>query len=142
VVRAAKAQALLSGRDYVAPDDVQAFYFPTYEQQATATAAGIRSYKATTSTAYSVAMSGMPKFRNAIEMMAYAVFPIVVIMIVVAGQYAGTFLKGYLGTLLWVQLWPPLYAVMNYMMNIKSKSAIGSMMQIVRRASDVSTMRL
>ena len=96
-------------------------------QQATATAAGIRSYKATTSTAYSVAMSGMPKFRNAIEMMAYAVFPIVVIMIVVAGQYAGTFLKGYLGTLLWVQLWPPLYAVMNYMMNIKSKSAIGSM---------------
>lgn len=96
-------------------------------QQATATAAGIRSYKATTSTAYSVAMSGMPKFRNAIEMMAYAVFPIVVIMIVVAGQHAGTFLKGYLGTLLWVQLWPPLYAVMNYMMNIKGKSAISSM---------------
>lgn len=96
-------------------------------QQATATAAGIRSYKATTSTAYSVAMSGMPKFRNAIEMMAYAVFPIVVIMIVIAGQHAGTFLKGYLGTLLWVQLWPPLYAVMNYMMNIKSKSAVSSM---------------
>lgn len=96
-------------------------------QQATATAAGIRSYKANISTTYSVAMSGMPKFRNAIEMITYSVFPIIVIMIVIAGQHAGTLLKGYVGSLLWVQLWPPLYAVMNYMMNIKSKSAIGSM---------------
>lgn len=96
-------------------------------QQATATAAGIRSFKTSTSATYSVAMSGMPKFRNAVEMIAYAVFPIIVIMIVVAGSHAGTFLKGYVGSLLWVQLWPPLYAVMNYMMNIKTKSAVGSM---------------
>ena len=96
-------------------------------QQATATAAGIRSFKTATTSMYSVAMSGMPKFRNAVEMIAYAVFPIVVIMIVVAGQYAGTFLKGYVGSLLWVQLWPPLYAVMNYMMNIKTQSEVSSM---------------
>lgn len=96
-------------------------------QQATATAAGIRSFKSATTSMYSVAMSGMPKFRNAVEMIAYAVFPLIVIIVVVAGQHAGTFLKGYVGSLLWVQLWPPLYAVMNYMMNLKTKSAVGSM---------------
>ena len=96
-------------------------------QMATATAAAIRNYKTNTSSMYSLAMSGMPKMRNAIEMISYAIFPLIVIILVVAGQYAGTFLKGYVGTLLWVQLWPPLYAVMNYMMNLKTQSRINSM---------------
>lgn len=65
-----------------------------------------------------VAESTMPKIRNIIEMIQYAVFPIVLLMIVVAGHYGGTVLKGYLMSLMWVQLWPPLYAVMHYIMTL------------------------
>lgn len=95
-------------------------------QQAHAQASSIRAYKGNTATAYNLSMSTMPKFRNAVEMMLYAVFPIIVVIVIVAGTSAGTVLKGYIGGLLWVQLWAPLYAILNYMMNLKTAQSVGS----------------
>ena len=65
-----------------------------------------------------IAQSSMPKVRNAIELIQYAIFPIILIFIVVAGHKALAVLAGYVKSLVWIQLWPPLYAVVNYMMNV------------------------
>ena len=65
-----------------------------------------------------IAQSSMPKVRNAIELILYAIFPIILIFVVVAGHKALTVLAGYVRSLVWIQLWPPLYAVVNYMMNV------------------------
>lgn len=65
-----------------------------------------------------IAQSSMPKVRNAIELILYAIFPIILIFGVVAGHKALTVLAGYVRSLVWIQLWPPLYAVVNYMMNV------------------------
>ncbi|MHB0991749.1 MAG: conjugal transfer protein TraG N-terminal domain-containing protein [Burkholderiales bacterium] len=65
-----------------------------------------------------IAESSMPKVRNAIELIQYAIFPIILIFVIVAGHRGMTVLKTYVMSLMWIQLWPPLYAVVNYMMNV------------------------
>lgn len=89
-------------------------------------AQAIRSFNTSYGTMAALADETMPKLRNAVEILTYALFPIVVLIIVVSGQYAVTFLKTYVGALLWVQLWPPLYAVTNFIMNTKAASGLGS----------------
>ncbi|MCZ2150305.1 MAG: conjugal transfer protein TraG N-terminal domain-containing protein, partial [Bryobacterales bacterium] len=79
-----------------------------------AQAQAIRSFNTSYGTMTALADETMPKLRNAVEILTYALFPIVVLIIVISGQFAVTFLKAYLGSLLWVQLWPPLYAVTNF----------------------------
>jgi conjugal transfer mating pair stabilization protein TraG len=75
-----------------------------------------------TNTAYlamaNIAQSSMPKLHNAIELIQYAIFPIILIFIIVAGHHGMTILKVYVMSLVWIQLWPPLYAVVNYIMNV------------------------
>lgn len=68
----------------------------------------------------------MPKARNAIELVQYAVFPIILLLTLVAGHHGGSVLKMYAGSLLWIQLWPPLYAVMNFLMNVQAQKALTS----------------
>lgn len=91
-----------------------------------AQAQAIRSFNTSYGTMTALADETMPKLRNAVEILTYALFPIVVLIIVISGQYAVTFLKAYLGSLLWVQLWPPLYAVTNFIMNTKAASGLSS----------------
>ncbi len=91
-----------------------------------AQAQAIRSFNTSYSTMVALADETMPKLRNAVEILTYALFPIVVLIIVVSGQFAVTFLKSYLGALLWVQLWPPLYAVTNFIMNTKAATGLSS----------------
>ncbi|MDD5296547.1 MAG: conjugal transfer protein TraG N-terminal domain-containing protein [Rhodocyclaceae bacterium] len=68
-----------------------------------------------------LASSTMPKVRNIIELTLYAIFPLVVLIIVAAGHYGGVAFRGYATSLIWVQLWPPLYAVMHYIMTLHSQ---------------------
>ena len=68
----------------------------------------------------------MPKARNAIELVQYAVFPIILLLTLVAGHHGGSVLKMYAGSLLWIQLWPPLYAIMNFLMNVQAQKALTS----------------
>lgn len=63
-----------------------------------------------------IAEQALPVIRNAIEALTYAIFPIVVLLLMMTnGQETMKGLKNYLSVLVWIQLWPPLYAVLNYM---------------------------
>lgn len=66
---------------------------------------------------YNVAQNTIPKLRNVIEVILYAVFPITLLMMIVAGTKAIGVIKAYFIGLLWIQLWAPLYAVMNYLVS-------------------------
>ncbi len=66
-----------------------------------------------------VAEQALPVFRNVVEALTYALFPLVVLLLLVtSGRESVMVLKGYVLTLIWIQLWPPLYAVLNYMATV------------------------
>lgn len=66
-----------------------------------------------------VAEQALPIFRNVIEAMTYAMFPLVVLLLLLAsGPQAAMIMKSYAVILVWIQLWPPLYAILNYMATI------------------------
>jgi conjugal transfer mating pair stabilization protein TraG len=79
---------------------------------------GFRQTNSSYQSMANIAQSSMPKLRNAIELIQYAIFPIILIFVIVAGHKGLTVLKTYVMSLMWIQLWPPLYAVVNYMMNV------------------------
>ena len=61
-----------------------------------------------------LAQETLPLVRNAIELVVLGIFPIVLILIIVAGSKGGMVLRSYVMTMLWIQLWAPLYAIVNY----------------------------
>ena len=66
-----------------------------------------------------VAEQALPVFRNVIKALSYALFPLVVLLLLLsAGRETLLALKGYALLLVWIQLWPPLYAILNYMASI------------------------
>lgn len=69
-----------------------------------------------------IAESSMPKLKSAIEIIQYAIFPIIVAFAIVAGHLSIPVLKTYAMSLVWVQLWPPLYAVVHYIMTVKMQT--------------------
>lgn len=71
-----------------------------------------------------VAERAAPGIRNVVEIICYAVFPIVILLLVIAGEHAGKVLKGYLMSLVWIQLIPPLYAVLNFVMTSVSQTKL------------------
>lgn len=68
------------------------------------------------STLSQIAQTTIPKLRNVIEIVIYAVFPVILVMIIIGGSKGLLVIKSYAVGLLWIQLWAPLYAVMNYLM--------------------------
>ncbi len=66
-----------------------------------------------------VAEQALPVFRNVIEALTYALFPLLVLLLLLtSGRETMMAFKGYATILIWIQLWPPLYAVLNYMASI------------------------
>lgn len=66
-----------------------------------------------------IAEQTLPMMRNIIEALMYALFPILVLlMLLTGGRETLLVFKGYISVLIWIQLWPPLYAVLNYMATI------------------------
>ena len=61
-----------------------------------------------------VAQEILPIIRNAIELVLIGTFPIILILIIVAGTKGGVLLRSYIMATLWVQLWAPLYAIVNF----------------------------
>jgi len=68
-----------------------------------------------------VAERAGPAIRNVVELICYAVFPLVILLLIVAGEHAGKVFKAYIMSLVWIQLIPPLYAVLNYAMTSASR---------------------
>ena len=66
-----------------------------------------------------VAEQALPVFRNVIEAVTYAMFPLMVLLLLLtSGRETMLAFKGYAAVLIWIQLWPPLYAILNYMASI------------------------
>ncbi|PND33879.1 conjugal transfer protein TraG [Achromobacter pulmonis] len=66
-----------------------------------------------------VAEQALPVFRNVIEAVTYAMFPLfVLLLLLTSGRDTMIAFKGYASILIWIQLWPPLYAILNYMASI------------------------
>jgi len=80
------------------------------------------------STLSEIAQSTIPKLRNVAEVIIYSVFPIILIIMVLAGEKALLVIKNYLVILMSIQLWAPLYAVMNYMMSSYTQKTIQASM--------------
>ena len=71
-----------------------------------------------------VAERAAPGIRNVVEIICYAVFPLVLLLLVIAGEHAGKMLKAYVMSLVWIQLIPPLYAVLNFVMTSVSQTKL------------------
>ncbi|MCV2219839.1 conjugal transfer protein TraG N-terminal domain-containing protein [Thauera sp. Sel9] len=82
-------------------------------------AQGVAQQNAAWINAGKVAEQALPVFRNVIEAVTYALFPLfVLLLLLTSGRESMIAFKGYATILIWIQLWPPLYAVLNYMASI------------------------
>ena len=68
-----------------------------------------------------MAESTMPKIKSFVEIVAYAVFPIILLIVLMLGHKGGAAFKGWILILMWVQLWPPLYAIMHMIMTVHAQ---------------------
>lgn len=74
-----------------------------------------------------IAEQALPVMRNVVEALAYAIFPIVVLLLfLTGGRETMMALKNYIAVLIWIQLWPPLYAILNYMASIYAASELSA----------------
>ncbi|MCL1960282.1 MAG: conjugal transfer protein TraG N-terminal domain-containing protein, partial [Desulfovibrionaceae bacterium] len=90
-------------------------------------AQGVAQQNAAWINAGKVAEQALPVFRNVIEALTYALFPLfVLLLLLTSGRESLLAFKGYAAILVWIQLWPPLYAVLNYMASIYAAYDIGS----------------
>jgi conjugal transfer mating pair stabilization protein TraG len=81
-----------------------------------AQAQAIAQLNAQALTKLTLAQEQLPLLRNAVEAIAYAAFPLVVLLAMMFGGMAALeLLKQYALVLVWVSLWAPLYAVVNYL---------------------------
>jgi hypothetical protein len=62
----------------------------------------------------------LPLMRNLIEALIYGIFPIVIFLILVSQKQGETILF-YIKTVFWLQLWAPLFALINFLMNIHAE---------------------
>ncbi len=74
-----------------------------------------------------MAEDALPLIRNAIEAITYALFPILILLLLLThGMGTMRVLLGYLFTLVWIQLWPVVYAILHYMSSIASARHIAA----------------
>lgn len=72
-----------------------------------------------------LAQETLPHMRNWIEAIIYAIFPvIVVLMVVVSTEGAKKIIAGYMMSLAWIGLWPLLFAIINHLslMHLRHKT--------------------
>lgn len=71
-------------------------------------------------TARSLSESALPLIRNAIHTLIIGVFPIVLLMIIVAGDRGIGIFGSYVAMLIFVELWAPLFAIVNHLLTYAS----------------------
>ncbi len=63
----------------------------------------------------------LPIMKAVIEALAYACFIFVIPLCIIPSGYR--FLLNWLAVLIWLQAWPPMYAILNFIMNVAARSA-------------------
>jgi conjugal transfer mating pair stabilization protein TraG len=72
-----------------------------------------------------IQVQSMPVIRSGIEFALYALFPFVVLLLLIShGKTALMLVKSYAFTAIWIQLWPPMFAVVSYLVTISSAKEI------------------
>ena len=71
-----------------------------------------------------LAQETLPMIRNAIELVMIGVFPIMILLVIIAGSKGGTVLRSYVMMMMWLQLWAPLYAIINYVGTIAGNKSL------------------
>lgn len=107
----------------------QAVGDPVAGQLAIADAQAAASTESSYRSMANIAEGTLPKIRNSIQVLGIAIFPIILLWILMAGQNGGMILKTYVGALMWIELWPPLYAVVNFVMQSSSRDHISAGLQ-------------
>lgn len=97
---------------------------PTAAQTALAHSMAASSANVAYSVMAKLAQETLPLVRNAIELVVLGVFPIVLVLVIIAGTRGGTVLRSYVLTMLWVQMWAPLYAIVNYVGTMASAKSL------------------
>ncbi|GAB2855863.1 hypothetical protein GCM10027277_25560 [Pseudoduganella ginsengisoli] len=86
-----------------------------------------------------VAEQALPVLRNSIEAITYAIFPVVILLLMLtSGRETMVGLKNYVSVLIWIQLWPPLYAILNYMATIYAARDLAAAASVGGGASALS----
>lgn len=86
---------------------------PTLAQTALAQALAEQSANTAYRVMAKIGEETLPLVRNAIEVVIYAIFPIIMLLIVAAGGFGGKVLGAYVLGMVWLQLWPALFSVVN-----------------------------
>jgi hypothetical protein len=73
-----------------------------------------------------VAEGALPKIRNVVQIIIIAIFPIVLILVLMAGHKGGIVLKSYVMAMFWIELWPVLYAVTSYVAHLAAAPGVAS----------------
>jgi conjugal transfer mating pair stabilization protein TraG len=74
-----------------------------------------------------VAEQGLPVIRNVIEALAYALFPVwILLLLLTSGKETVMAIKNYSSVLIFLQLWPVLYAILNYLATIYAAKELGA----------------
>lgn len=89
-----------------------------------------------------LAKQSLPLIRNAIELVIIGVFPIILILIIIAGSKGGVVLRSYVMTMLWVQLWAPLYAIVNYVGTLAGAKSMKAALNGIDGVSVVNSAQL
>lgn len=89
-----------------------------------------------------VAERAAPAVRNVVELICYAVFPLVVLLMIVAGEHAGKIFKAYVMSLVWIQLIPPLYALLNFAMTSTSRATLVGIAESTTAAAAVNLINI
>jgi hypothetical protein len=85
-------------------------------QIALAKAQAETSMAAQYATTAKIAETLLPQVRNVLEILIFAMFPFVVLMMLLVGIGGWAVLKQYCFAVFWLQLWAPLYAILNFVM--------------------------
>jgi hypothetical protein len=86
---------------------------PTLAQTALAQAMAEQSANTAYRVMAKIGEETLPLVRNAIEVVIYAIFPIIMLLIVGAGAMGGKVLGAYVLGMVWLQMWPALFAIVN-----------------------------
>lgn len=95
---------------------------PSCMMLATGRATAVASQNAVWINGAKISAQALPVVRNVAEAVAYAVFPLVVLMLLLSsGKNTLLMLTGYMTAMISIQLWPPLFAILSYMSSIASQ---------------------
>jgi conjugal transfer mating pair stabilization protein TraG len=117
----------------------QAMNDPAAMMLALARAQGVAAANVSMKNSASIQAQSMPVIRSSLEFALYALFPFVVLMILMSyGKTALTLIKSYAYVAIWIQLWPPMFAVVNYLITLNSAQELAAAARMTGGASGLA----